>query len=778
LNQIHTIEEIIALYRLTFLDHAPKRQARMLTPQEQQQRTDHRKYTESATPITDAMIAAHLAGRATYAAPAAHAGLACLLSLDVDAGGAPALRALLDEATRRGWFAFVEYTPRPDRTEQEQRGYVHLPICELVSADRLQLLGFEIKQSVIQDDWKIDSRVQEAVTRLPLGMHQHTQRYAEIWLPTGEVLSADTDRASAFNTIITAWHTGPVEQLPQRPQPSSPQHAAIDQNATYSAADIQRLYNEAHDPCDLLQAAGGRRASRTGWHCPCGQHTHGDKDSSLLIKEANNPKYGRFIVQGYREGCIFYTPDRKVWDSFNIYRMLHHMTNTDMLLHARQELGIKPDPMYGNDSLQTRPYRSSSRESVSTRREQDSHQNGPYRSSSIESAPTAAPAAPKPPPAQPTDHHERRRDQAPQRLTPGDQADATTHQLIYVHLAQDDQPTPASRKVINVLLDIAGTRTWCRPSIAQLITRTGYSERTIQRSLRQLETIGYMQTDRSANIYGGDETSIYRLQVPQPTAAPSQPERRGGVIPCHPSIYIHESKTIDLSLACKGGADLDAEASTQRESEELASALLNPPKRCISAQVETVGDPDGAQYNPAWECETTGAPTGTGHGPWGGPKDWLTRHPDEHARWHRENVPAIPRQVEAAAPADQLQLDAEAMPAAAPAPRPAAAPAKPPRLPLWVDEATRKSYYGLLKKADRPGTSYKQGQLLRQRAVDLYARVIAAGPQATPLERLIDQAAPLDSSLELLPKTLPKTAPEQRPELPRRRTGTPCIARR
>src|SRR5262245_36824078 len=117
------------------------------------------------------MLAYHLAGRISLAAPAAVDGRAHLLPLDIDAGGIEAIRALIAQAQHRDLFAFGQYCPRPDVSEQDQRGYVWLPFDQAVDKDRLMTLGAELISTASRPGWKVEPRAIHAVTRLPMARH-------------------------------------------------------------------------------------------------------------------------------------------------------------------------------------------------------------------------------------------------------------------------------------------------------------------------------------------------------------------------------------------------------------------------------------------------------------------------------------------------------------------------------------------------------------------------------------------------------------------------------
>jgi hypothetical protein len=126
----------IAFFRRAFLRHAPRRYAVMLSPHEAQRLGQ--KYVERRGAISDAMIACHLAGAITLAAPAAVDDHARVLPLDIDAGGIRAIRGLIAEATRRGLWAFGQYCSRHSLADENQRGYVWLPFDWEADSGRLQ----------------------------------------------------------------------------------------------------------------------------------------------------------------------------------------------------------------------------------------------------------------------------------------------------------------------------------------------------------------------------------------------------------------------------------------------------------------------------------------------------------------------------------------------------------------------------------------------------------------------------------------------------------------
>src|SRR5262245_31702346 len=117
----------VEFFRRAFLRQAPGRYAVMLTLNEAQRLGQ--KYTERRGAITNPMIARHLLGAITLAAPAAVDGRAHLLPLDIDAGGIAAIHALIAEscggsqASATIWqtCSAVIWTGLPDRGTSVRR---------------------------------------------------------------------------------------------------------------------------------------------------------------------------------------------------------------------------------------------------------------------------------------------------------------------------------------------------------------------------------------------------------------------------------------------------------------------------------------------------------------------------------------------------------------------------------------------------------------------------------------------------------------------------------
>jgi hypothetical protein len=296
----------VEFFRRAFLRHAPRRYALMLNPDEAQR--VGQKYMEQRGAITDTMIARHLAGAISLAAPAAIDHRAHLLPLDIDAGGIAAIRALITASLQQELWAFGQYCLRPGLADAGQRGYVWLPFDELADTARLQELGTQLMAAVREPGWKVEPRAIHAVTRLPLARHRHTGRFGELVIG-GQCISIDRDPAGALAELRYAYRENLSAELPELPPPQPLPQPATHRNNT--GITITR-YNETHDVEDLIRFYGARPARRRGlYFCPF----HADEHGSLQVYTARGRRYVHCLSM--LSDCPLARHGRN--DAFNVY---------------------------------------------------------------------------------------------------------------------------------------------------------------------------------------------------------------------------------------------------------------------------------------------------------------------------------------------------------------------------------------------------------------------------------------------------------------------------
>jgi hypothetical protein len=268
------------------------------------------KYMWRRGTITDTMIAQHLAGEISLAAPAAVAGRAQLLPLDVDAGGIDAIEAMIAEAARRKLWAFGQYCRRDGLAEIEQRGYVWLPFDTLSDAQRLQALGAQLIAAASQPKWKIETRAFHAATRLPLARHTHTGQFGDLVLADRQI-AIDQDPAGALTELHDVYHENRSTALPHLP-PSPRSDSRTAAIPWHGAGITINGYNQTHDVADLLRFYGARPTRRRGlYFCPF----HGDEHASLSIYTQRGQHYCHCFSA--HSNCPLATHRRN--DAFNVY---------------------------------------------------------------------------------------------------------------------------------------------------------------------------------------------------------------------------------------------------------------------------------------------------------------------------------------------------------------------------------------------------------------------------------------------------------------------------
>jgi len=297
----------VAFFRRAFLRHAPRRYAIMLTPGEAQRLGQ--KYMERRGMITDTMIARHLAGAITLAAPAAVDHRAQLLPLDVDAGGIAAIHALIVETKRQGLWAFGQYCLRQGLADEQQRGYVWLPFDTLADTGRLQALGAQLIAATRRLSWKIEPRAIHAVTRLPLARHTHTGYFGDLVLGDQRI-SIDQDPAGVFAELSDVYCENLSAELPQLP--TFPQPATTSASSRNGEGITISQYNQTHDVEELIRFYGARPAKRRGlYFCPF----HPDEHASLQIYTAKGRRYAHCLSA--HSDCPLARHGRN--DAFNVY---------------------------------------------------------------------------------------------------------------------------------------------------------------------------------------------------------------------------------------------------------------------------------------------------------------------------------------------------------------------------------------------------------------------------------------------------------------------------
>ena len=280
----------LSTFRRLFLAHDPPHQAWMQPP------GAAAKYRKKFHPISDAELAAHLAGRLTIAAPLTGTDdLAYAAALDIDHGGDDALCALLDAAHGRALTGFA----LTSTYARHNGGHVWLLFDAPAVPTRLRRLADELAHAVAV---AAETYPSGRMLRLPLGVHRGSGQRGRLLLQDGTVLDLDAD-ADAIATALAAARRPAAQRGGGRcranlsvASPDAAQTRQDGSGATNEARSTIEAYNAATDLLGLLdrlwrahRRAVSRRPGGTAlpvWpapqrRCPCQPRNPAGAQSAL-----------------------------------------------------------------------------------------------------------------------------------------------------------------------------------------------------------------------------------------------------------------------------------------------------------------------------------------------------------------------------------------------------------------------------------------------------------------------------------------------------------------
>ncbi len=83
----------------------------------------------------------------------------------------------------------------------------------------------------------------------------------------------------------------------------------------------------------------------------------------------------------------------------------------------------------------------------------------------------------------------------------------------------DEELSPTEKFILISLADHADDQGYCYPSVARLVKRTGFSERTVQTAVKRLCEVGKLRIDQNAGPKGCNLFTVYPARVTQTAAA-------------------------------------------------------------------------------------------------------------------------------------------------------------------------------------------------------------------------------------------------------------------
>lgn len=671
-----------------------------------------RKYVRRNAPLTDELLASHVAGDCTLAAPLIGAdGLARCWAVEIDAGGMLACAAALDAAQLCGLVAVAFVV---EGANGHNGGHVwSAPYATGYDPARLRAQARQVVAAA-QLPAETETYPTGADLRLPFGQHTHTGQRGKLRLQDGTIYDLDTPEGLAAGWAIWAalsFNTLPPPTIePEIRVLGAPRPVQLDSGSTI------RSWARNIDLVALLEGYGAKQARSqpkgggTLMHCPCRGHPHGDKRASLLVKPGHD---GTPCVIGYAPGCAYAAQPGKRYDAGSVVCHQEGISYKD--LHQRIS-GGRPTP-----------------------------------------TPVQEPRALDPPPTPTPEQLAARAADAERKRNARQATAAETLASARAHLNSDQVISLRAGLVVAELLAIAGDRDWCRPSNAQLAERLGISVRSVRYGLAEAEARGYFCTTRYTNSAGeawsgGKGTAIRTFLRWQENTSSA-------------FVYAAESRSCDLDMeesACEaGGVALPSvpvgaliSDTGVRYAPYLADSARCPasgaedPHMATSAEdpqmpPAPIAEPGGASYDPAADWTVRPATPAARPGRTL-PTEAARRRIAEQERqrqqqeWERQQAERA-----AAAAAEQAQLldQADAGDSAKLAESPDLTPIgdksaqrmeMPPAAPAYgppSDPATRRHYYALLGRA-RNASSAKQRRYLEGLARELEE------PHATPVSHV------------------------------------------
>jgi hypothetical protein len=268
--------------------------------------------------------------------------LAKEITLDIDNGGLPAIKRVLDVLNRNGLWAFVQLS----ESATHDGGHVRIPCAELLPASMLNDIGHRIAfaASVEAEVWPCDADL-----RLPLQIHLRAPggpKRFPLLLPTGEMIDAgdvwqalDSLRIQ-FQPNATTCITKALETLPDLPEPekqTQPRHRSDVNNAKVSS--VIGWYVSNFSLRNQLEDAGAE-FKRDNQHFVCCPF-HEDHSPSLAIwRHKDNDKY---VCHCYSKNSNCAASKGDYLDAFDVYKLHQKLSASEAVkkLVEDHQLGKK-----------------------------------------------------------------------------------------------------------------------------------------------------------------------------------------------------------------------------------------------------------------------------------------------------------------------------------------------------------------------------------------------------------------------------------------------------
>ena len=406
--------------------------------------------------LTPAMLRRHAAGDVTYSYTLDQNGLARAGSSDIDQGGQPALLALLAAAHTLGYTAFAIHMPG----EKHSGGHFWCLFDALYSAADIKALMQQIAALANVTTKEFWPGCNQGI-RPPFGKHQLNGRCGELLTQAGEIF--DLDVADQRAAALAAVQALPLNGAPPKAEPvSKPDRTRIENAGSANpqpyvkthnaarrqggrldtkaiAAEVIAEYNRTHKLSDMLTRGPG------GLHfCECGGHSSGLPKIAIWTGSDGVER-----AQSYSPDCKWFPQHRSgaCIDPFSYYVLTEHGGDRGSALKVLNPIA-------------------------------------PRRQRREDSPPPQAPAQRVQTVEQAADAERKREARRA--------AAAATIASVQARASQDAELSDSAQLVLLALLDVAGDRAWCRPSVARIAEMTTLCRRAVYYGLEELAEHGYI----------------------------------------------------------------------------------------------------------------------------------------------------------------------------------------------------------------------------------------------------------------------------------------------
>lgn len=338
----------IAVLRELLLGHEPPIHARMTEP------SYDAKYLRVQLPITDADLAAHLAGDCTLACVLQRDEQASIAACDIDVGGEAMVRRVMRAAELRACHAYGYVLD----SGQHSGGHVWIFFEHTHASFDLQVL----MRDIVTDAQcpSIEVYPNNADLRLPFGLHRRCGRRGTLLLSSSAApLDLDADLPGALAVFLAAvrrtsdlpvrvaCETQAARRLEIIEQIASARPRRIDPDAHWREVIAQ--FNASTNLVSLLEGYGAHAVyhyagGKTLLRCAASQdHANGDKHPSLVVEPGRGNQTGRMICGCYCPTCRLHNQPGQVMDAFEVYCRLENITKREAVQRLQAGISV-PQP--------------------------------------------------------------------------------------------------------------------------------------------------------------------------------------------------------------------------------------------------------------------------------------------------------------------------------------------------------------------------------------------------------------------------------------------------